>query len=302
MQHDTPIGSIVVAVDADAPVDSVLVAAADVAASTHRPLHVVNATGVGIVPWSTLMLERQEAKLERLRSRLASLSGVAVTSQTALEQPAAAVVRASGVAELVVIGSGRLGRLSVEVLGATTHQVVSHARCPVLVVPEGVDLPRYGSVVVGVDAEVHSAPAVEVAFAEASRRRVPLVAVHAWWLEHPGPFEDPHEWGSGEHPAAESERLAISEMLVGWSEKYPDVELSTWIRRGEPVPVLRAASRAAQLLVLGTRGRGGFAGLLLGGVSSRLLHHSPCPVLVVPSLPRPVLPTGDGNAWPDSPR
>lgn len=297
MQHDPPIGSIVVAVDADAPVDSVLVAAADLAASTHRPLHVVNATGVGIVPWSTLMLERQEAKLEHLRGRLAALSGVGVTSQTVLEQPAAAIVRASDAAEVVVMGSGRLGRLAAEALGATTHQVVSHAHCPVLVVPDELSLPAQGSVVVGVDAEEHCAPAVEVAFAEASRRGVPLVAVHAWWMEHVDPLADPREWVAGEHPAVETERLAISEMLAGWSEKYPDVELSTWIRRGEPVPVLRGAARSAQLLVLGTRGRGGFAGLLLGGVSSRLLHDSPCPVLVVPSRPRLV----HADAWSGDP-
>ncbi|PKW25649.1 universal stress protein [Phycicoccus duodecadis] len=289
MHHVTPVGSVVVAVDVDAPVEPVLAAAAALAASTRRPLHVVNATGVGIVPWTAPMLQRQEAKLRELRDRLATLGEMSVTSCTALESPAAAIVRASADAELVVIGSGRLGRLAGEVLGATTHQVAMHSRCPVLVVPDGLDLPEHGPVVVGVDTGEHSRPAIGLAFAEASRRSAPLVAVHAWWLEHPGAFDDASRWAGGEHPAYDAEELSVSEMMAGWAEKYPDVVVRTEILRGEPVPVIREVARSAQLLVVGSRGSGGFVGLLLGGVSSRLLHGSPCPVLVVPSAARPAL-------------
>ncbi|WP_245616128.1 universal stress protein [Phycicoccus jejuensis] len=206
-----------------------------------------------------------------------------------MESPAAAIVRASAHAEVVVIGAGRLGRLAGEVLGATTHQVAMHSRCPVLVVPEGVPLPSRGPVVVGVDAGEHSRPAIGLAFAEASRRSAPLVAVHAWWMEHPGAFDDASRWADGEHPAYEAEELSVSEMMVGWAQTYPDVAVRTEILRGEPVPVLRETARSAQLLVVGSRGSGGFAGLLLGGVSSRLLHASPCPVLVAPSAARPPL-------------
>ena len=147
-------------------------------------------------------------------------------------------------------------------------------------------------VVVGVDDEVHSSPAVDSAFAEASARKAPLVALHAWWWDEASPLSSGIAWdhevdlGDEWTTVAASQRVMMSEMLAGWQEKYPDVEVRTEFVRGDPTAVLEEASGDAQLLVVGTRGRGGFTGLLMGSVSSRALHHSRCPVLVVPSLPR----------------
>jgi nucleotide-binding universal stress UspA family protein len=176
------------------------------------------------------------------------------------------------------------------VLGATTGKVASHARCPVLVVPDAWTPTDRTDVVVGVDDSEHSVPAVEWAFAEASARRAGLVALHAWWWEEPSPLFDPPTddeagWTEDWSAVVESRRVMMSELLAGWREKYPDVEVRVELVRGDPTAVLEEASREAQLVVLGTRGRGGFTGLLLGSVSSRALHHSQCPVVVVPSLP-----------------
>ncbi|GAB3437472.1 universal stress protein [Phycicoccus ginsengisoli] len=277
---------VVVGVDADDPIQAVLDTAADLATALGHPLHVVNATGVGIVPWTPEMVGRQEARTESVRAGLETRCRTAVTAETVYASPAKALVDASHGAALVVLGAGRLGAVPAAVLGATTHQVAAHAACPVLVVPHDVLLRHDGPVVVGVDADPHSEPAVEYAFAEASRRGVDLVAVHSWWWEAPDAMMSGREWEDDFGAVADTQHRQLAEMLAGWQEKYPDVQLRTEVVRGQAVPTLRDEARDAQLLVVGSRGRGGFRGLLLGSVSTRLLHQSPCPVVVVPSFPR----------------
>jgi nucleotide-binding universal stress UspA family protein len=267
----------------------------------HRPLHVLHATAIGIVPWTPERLDRQRAItaacLERARVLDPDLS---VSSSTVVDDQSAALVAGSRDASLVVMGAGRLGRVGSIVLGATTAKVASHAQCPVLVVPdawtgeESLDGTEAAAdatppVVVGVDDEEHSVPALDWAFAEASARGAPLLALHAWWWDEPSPLSSPTEQQDGDDEwlaVADSQRLAMSEMVAGRREKYPDVEVRIELTRGDTTAVLEQASDDAQLLVVGTRGRGGFSGLLLGSVSARALHHSRCPVVVVPSIPR----------------
>jgi nucleotide-binding universal stress UspA family protein len=136
---------------------------------------------------------------------------------------------------------------------------------------------------VGVDTDEHSAAAVAMAFAEASRRSAPLVAVHAWWHDVPEYLIDAWTLERGEQEAVESRRLEMSEMLAGGRADHPDVDVREVITRDTTVAALCTAAEDAQLLVVGTRGHGGFRGLLLGSVSTRLIHRSPCPLLVVPS-------------------
>ncbi|MDR6864816.1 universal stress protein [Phycicoccus sp. 3266] len=278
---------VVVGVDADDPVQAVLDTAVDLASELAHPLHVVNATGVGIVPWTPEMVGRQEARTEAVRASLEARSRVPVTGETMYTSPAKALVDASHDAALVVVGAGRLGTVSAAVLGATTSQVAAHAECPVLVVPHEGLLRHDGPVVVGVDIDPHSEPALEYAFAEAARRSVPLVAVHSWWWESPDAFMSGHEWEDDFGAVADTQHRQLAEMLAGWQDKYPDVQVRTEVVRGQAVSTLCDEAQGAQLLVVGSRGRGGFRGLLLGSVSTRLLHQSPCPVAVVPSFPRP---------------
>lgn len=82
---------------------------------------------------------------------------------------------------------------------------------------------------------------------------------------------------------ADEERRALSESLVAWREEFPDVEVSGEVVRGRPARILAGASARSDLLVVGTRGRGGFPGLRLGSVSHAMLHTAHCPVAVVPS-------------------
>ena len=294
-----PPGSVVVGVDADRPADEVLDAAVELARRTGRRLHLVNATGLGVVPWTPDLLEPQARRLEEVRARLQQQVPREVTAETVVGGAASALVEASRHAYRLVLGAGHLRPLTAAVLGATTHQVAAHARCPVLVVPRDTAPPARGLVVVGVDPDPHAEPALDAAFAEASERGVPLVAVHAWWWEPPDPLATEPEWAGDWGELADAQHVVLAEMLAGWRERYPDVEVRPRLVRGQAVPILCDEAREAQLLVVGSRGRGGFSGLLLGSVGTRLLHLAPCPLLVVPSTRRDDEP-GSDDGQPES--
>jgi nucleotide-binding universal stress UspA family protein len=287
-----PSGAVVVGVDGTANDEQPLTAGIAQARLHRRPLHIVHATAIGIVPWTPERLAKQHAitgqSVERARSLAPDLR---ISSATLVDDQSAALVTASRTASLVVMGAGRLGRVGSVMLGATTGKVASHSQCPVMVIPDAALPADALPLVVAVDDDEHSRPAVEWAFAEASARQAPLVALHVWWWDALGPMASgiarDRELGGGDEStaAAESQRLMMAEMVAGLQEKYPDVEASTKFVRGETTAALEAASGDARMLVVGTRGRGGFTGLLLGSVSSRALHHSRCPVVVVPSTP-----------------
>lgn len=189
---------------------------------------------------------------------------------------------APGAASLLVLGSRGVGTVAGLLLGSTALQVVAHTRVPAIVVRQLEPLPRQ-EVAVGVDGPPTGEPALAFAFEEASLRAARLRAVHVW--------SDPGTSGPGGmtplvyDPAivsAEHTRR-LNEELAPWRQKYPDVEVVTEVVHGRPVRILAGVSARADLLVVGTRGRGGFAGLMLGSVSHGLLHHVHCPLAVVPS-------------------
>jgi nucleotide-binding universal stress UspA family protein len=134
--------------------------------------------------------------------------------------------------------------------------------------------------VVGVDGSSASVSAVDHAFDQASRLGLPLVAVHAW--EMPALFVPVPPWLPEEvEEIRVAEKAVLSESLAGHMERYPDVNVTSMVHRGGPAHVILAASEDAELLVVGSRGLGGFRGLLLGSVSQAVLHHATCPVVVV---------------------
>jgi nucleotide-binding universal stress UspA family protein len=279
-----PRDAVVVGVDRSAAAHHALDEAVVQAQRMHRPLHILHATGIGIVPWTVERLEAQDRVTDEFSARALALAPeLRVTRDTVVADPAAALVEASRTAHVLVLDAGGLGHAAGVLLGATTHKVAAHSHCPVLVTPHNGKWTGTGPVVVGVDASRHSAPAVEWAFAEAQARGTKLVAVHSWWWEEPDPFLSGYEWEGHWREVVDSQRLEVAEMLAGWREKYPDVEVSTTLVRAQTAAALAEESLGAQLLVLGTRGRGGFTGLLLGSVSAHLIAHASCPVLVVPS-------------------
>lgn len=275
---------VVVGVDGSQASGRAVEEAAAQAQRLRQPLHVMHATGRTIVPWTTEHLQRVAAVTEHCRHRAAAAApGLHITTATEVDDPAAMLVAASHDASLVVLDGGRLGQAGAVLLGATAHTVVTHARCPVMVVPLAADWSTTGPVVLGVDAHEHSAPAVAWAFAEASRRDAPLVAVHTWWRDEANTYLAGTDRAGQRAQVVETHRRLVSEMLAGHREDHPDVEVREELLRGRAGTVLSQESRNAQLLVVGRRGLGGFPGLLLGSVSSHVIHHAHCPVVVVPS-------------------
>jgi nucleotide-binding universal stress UspA family protein len=190
---------------------------------------------------------------------------------------AAELVRESRTAALLVLGQRGLGGFAGLALGSVAGYVAAHAHGPVLVVPADATARATvsGQVVLGVDGSAVGATAVTVAFEEAAWRAVPLTVVHAW--SAPGGaarLYDP------DRMAAEGRRV-VADALAGWPDKYPDLELRREVVRGSPAAALMAELSPGDLLVVGARGLGGFRDQHLGSVVHTLLHHVPCPVLVV---------------------
>lgn len=185
-------------------------------------------------------------------------------------------------AELVVVGSRGMGGFVGLLVGSTAVHLASHGRCPVLVVRE--TGASDGPVVVGVDGSPAGAKAIDFAFAEASLRGADLVALHSWttWnAPAPMPQDEKAPYASGPGELGAGEERLLSEALAGQQERYPGVKVRSEVVHGGTREALIEASRTAQLLVVGARGRGGFTGLLLGSVSQAMLHHTHCPVAVV---------------------
>jgi nucleotide-binding universal stress UspA family protein len=187
-------------------------------------------------------------------------------------------------AELVVLGDRGLGGFAGLLIGPVAVTLAAHAACPIVVVrgPEPDRMVRSEAVVVGVDGSPTSEAAVAFAFEAAALRGVPLVAVHTWFdMVVDATMAPLIDWDVMEA----DEREVLAERLAGWAEKYPDVAVRRLVARDRPARALVEESGRAQLVVVGSRGRGGISGLLLGSVSQTLLHHAACPVAVVQGAP-----------------
>jgi nucleotide-binding universal stress UspA family protein len=249
----------------------------------HGYLHPLGYGSLGLTAASPALPDigdEARAMLDRLATAVRDEHpGLDVTVQHVALGGAPALIEASAHADVVVVGHRGQGGFAELLLGSVGSQVSAHARAPVIVVrpePAGPDAP----VVVGVDGSDGSEPAVEFAFHEASGRGVPLVAVHVYWADPADTVRDPD---ADADARARAEADAVLDAALAPAEaRYPDVEVRrTPVHSLNPEYSLVEASRTASLLAIGSRGRGGFAGLLLGSVSQALVHHAYCPVAVV---------------------
>ncbi|WP_406830652.1 universal stress protein [Pedococcus sp. KACC 23699] len=221
--------------------------------------------------------------LTEATQRIRGVSGaIEVTTSTGIGSPAALLVEASRSAQLVVVGARGRGALASAFLGSTSLDVAAHAHCPVTVVrtlPPTSD-PGEG-VVVGYDTSDLSDAALGEGFRQAEQRGLPLTVVHTWTVEYADTgmvVLDPDELRSR---LGDQVTTATEEAVAAWSEKYPQVRVRSRVLDAHPVSALVEASRDAALVVVGSRGLGGFRGMLLGSVSQGVLHGAHCPVMVV---------------------
>ncbi|MFC9550507.1 universal stress protein [Rhodococcus sp. NPDC056960] len=291
----TGIKPIVVGVDGSESASAAVAWAARAAAALSLPLHIVTVVHIPSFYYTEPYLA-ESFKEELENTATARLGSARVHATQTVDEPlditteqfegkvSQTLIEHSANAHMVVLGSRGHGEFTGLLVGSTTSAVAAHGHCP-LVVVRGRTLdgqpPTEGPIVVGVDGSESSEAALEGAFEQAAARGAGLVAVNVWSDVSVQPSlgatpEDPL-WSS----IQTGEEVVLSERLAGYQERYPDVSVERVVARDRPVRVLSEFAEKAQLIVVGSRGRGGFKGMLLGSTSNALLHTADCPVMIV---------------------
>lgn len=233
-----------------------------------------------------------ESFLDAARKRATSiLPDDRVTTLGSIGSPAGALIEASEVATVVVVGSRGRGRLASGLLGSTSYSVTAHATCPVVVVRAAqredghlVHPSPEHRVIVGVDDSEPASRAVREAarIADQAKATLHIVSVaHAPSLEAWAYAETAQAGTDHQHDvhAMAEEKLELAR--VSLVAEHPDLQIETEVLYGDPGQTMADLAVDAGLVVVGSRGRGGFTGMLLGSVSHALIHRAPCPVMIV---------------------
>ncbi|MFJ6153263.1 universal stress protein [Micromonospora profundi] len=236
-------------------------------------LTVASWVGPGVAPgiWPDDTARRQVDDLVRKAAADATAQhpGLTVTGEVYDGPPALVLQERSADAGLLVLGSRGHGGFGGLLAGSTAVAVAAHARCPVVVVRDGTAGGTDGPVAVGVDGSEQSLVALGFAAERAAQRRVPLRVLHAWTE------------GPSAAAGVSGEQAAVEQAVEPWRQTFPELAVTVDLVPGNPAAMMIEASRTARLVVVGSRGRGGLAGMLLGSVSQQLIQHSGCPVAVV---------------------
>ena len=243
--------------------------------------HHIGDPGLGVDYHEVLLKSARDEVAAAAATAMRAVPGVAIEQDVVSGYPVGVLSAESARAQLVVLGDRGLGGFTGLLIGSVAIALAAHGSCPVVVVRGATydgPPPLEGPVVVGIDGSPTSEAALAFAYEAAALRRVPLVAIHTWLDLLVDPAMAPLlDWDAIEA----DERQLLADRLAGWSEKYPDVPGERLVTRDRPAHTLVEHSERAQLVVVGSRGRGGFSGLMLGSVSHALLHHAKCPVAVV---------------------
>ena len=291
---------VVVAVDGSEASNNAVRWAANTAHKRNIPLRIAASYSLpqflyaeGMVPPQELYDELQGETQEKVNAARTLAHEVApnikIGHTIAEGSPIDMLLDMSPAVSMIVMGSRGMGGLSGMVMGSVSASVVAHAKCPVVVVREDnavTEANKYGPLVVGVDGSEVSHEATAYAFREAQARGAELIAVHTWLdmqmqTSLAGLAAAQADWAEVEREQGE----LLQGRLAEFEAQYPDVDVRKVIIRDRPVRALAECAEGAQLLVVGSHGRGGFAGMLIGSTSRALLQAAPCPLMVV--HPRP---------------
>ncbi|MGV0853345.1 universal stress protein [Mycolicibacterium phlei] len=187
---------------------------------------------------------------------------------------ASTLVDLSSDADLIVLGCRGLGGVRGLLLGSVSAALLHRAQCPVAVIHDETSPDPQAPVIVGIDGTPASEAATGIAFDEASRRGVELVAVHTWVNLADFPSD---VTADGYAEQADQE---LAQRLAGWCERYPDVTVRRSVGHDDAAHRLLAESERGQLVVVGSHGRGRLGALLLGSVSSAVAQRARVPVIV----------------------
>ena len=265
--------------------------AAAVAVRLGAPLHLVHARpsfgpnlsdAVADIRAIELEVERESATATldaAVRAAEAEACDLVITT-TDIERPAdAALTELSKTARLIVLGSDEVLLGTAMLIGSTTTAVATHSTCPVVAFRGETTTPTTQPIIVGIDHDNDGQVAVTAAFELAHRLGVGVIAVHTWLRRRPAgeaamPFMI--DWDELEHV----ERTHLSERLAPLIGLYPGVPVTEVVDLDKPSRALIRRAKAAQLVVVGSRGRGLLAGAFLGSTGLNLLHHSAIPVMI----------------------
>lgn len=258
--------------------------AATEAAARNVPLELVHVIATdndyGLIPMD-IELEQGYAReiLDKAKVAVAALDdSVKVETEiiTGRLQPTFRYLSES--ADLVVVGSIGVSHVRQLLLGSTSVALAHNAMCPVAIVRPNRDgsLPSTGPVVVAVDHSAGNDALVGVAAKEASIRHADLLAVHVWRLR--GIKSDEFHTAAANQLAQELLESRISK----WQRAFPDVHMNSLALKGHATHNFEDLTETAQLVVVGGRANPSVPGHALGSVTNALVHHSKCPVLIVP--------------------
>ena len=293
MSKDAKKYGILVAVDGSAESDAAVRWATREAVMRDADVTLMHVIAPVVVGWPARYLQASfnESQEENARQVIEQAQKTVHTSLQDAEPPAvrtevprsavaATLINASRNAQMVVVGSRGMGGIGQVVLGSVSSGLVHYAHCPVAIVhgSQAHEPDHTSPVLLGIDGSPASEAATELAFDEASRRGVDLVALHAW--SDVGVFPI---LGMDWHQYEDEGHQVLAERLAGWQERYPDVQVRRRVVCDQPARWLLDESEHAQLVVVGSRGRGGFKGMLLGSVSTAVAQGAKAPVVVVRS-------------------
>lgn len=217
------------------------------------------------------------AVVDALRGRF---EGLDATGQVVVGNASYVLAKASRDADIVVVGArGEGAPLSVRMLGGTSDAVAAHSHGPVAVIGDEAAENPDGPVVVGIDDSPAAKAALKLAFDAAEVRGVPLIALNAWDF---GPYDayNAEIWDRSTGDVTSNLTALVEDLIAGEQAAHPGVPVEIKVVRGRPEHALVEESKQAGLVVVGSRGRGGFAGLLLGSTSKHVLREARCPVIV----------------------